>query len=570
MHGLPITEDNNSYHYGMAVNGFHPQVNAQDNPIIPLSANHTFLTSSSTVKLVDGRHHQSKHTSGKERNEREQKRAQKITDLIDQLRLSMEKGGWRVEIKSKFHTLNTCADYMKHLIKTTQEKEAAVEQAKLDLTVRECKLEEDKGLLESRSDPESVTSTLTASTSASGGVKDSEKMPPVVSRKDSSSGSDDDKKRLSSENEGATTGAKKACRVTVNESSAIASTSTDGSSGEDGASGGSGGPSGVQNISIDKMSSSVSDMTDSNRGSSNGCKGKSSERMQQGDSQVGASEAPSSSSISSTAAVVRGEGIWDRPHGHADVVIKKKKSSHAESRKRRRQELTSLEKNFQLDYEEVFLKSNVPQVIASSSGRIVVWNDFFLKSTGLTNEEASRLTIFSIVETDKLSDLFDMVAQALRSSSSSYPHEISSGSSGSGSSGSVKTDKEEKNNDSSRSSMNSKESYPVLTLPCVRFPASRERRAVATSHHPNPLYITVTLLPDEDPRKRCFHCIFTDCPGTKGSLGSVTPELLAMLFTDHKHTEIVHASAEAMLRSRDKPKKKLRKNDTKSSEETSC
>ena len=35
---------------------------------------------------------------------------------------------------------------------------------------------------------------------------------------------------------------------------------------------------------------------------------------------------------------------------------------------------------------------------------------------------------------------------------------------------------------------------------------------------------------DEDHRKRCFHCVFTDCPGTNGALGSVTPDLLAMLF----------------------------------------
>jgi hypothetical protein len=39
---------------------------------------------------------------------------------------------------------------------------------------------------------------------------------------------------------------------------------------------------------------------------------------------------------------------------------------------------------------------------------------------------------------------------------------------------------------------------------------------------------------DEDPRKRCFHCVFTDCPGTNGTLGFITPELLALLFNEHK------------------------------------
>jgi hypothetical protein len=46
-----------------------------------------------------------------------------------------------------------------------------------------------------------------------------------------------------------------------------------------------------------------------------------------------------------------------------------------------------------------------------------------------------------------------------------------------------------------------------------------------------PLYITVTLMTDDEPRKRCFHCVFTDSPGTNGALGSVTPELLSSLFT---------------------------------------
>lgn len=56
--------------------------------------------------LVDGRSKKSRK-AGSERNEREQKRAQKITDLIETLRYSMEKGGWKVEMKSKYHTLST-------------------------------------------------------------------------------------------------------------------------------------------------------------------------------------------------------------------------------------------------------------------------------------------------------------------------------------------------------------------------------------------------------------------------------------------------------------------------------
>lgn len=35
---------------------------------------------------------------------------------------------------------------------------------------------------------------------------------------------------------------------------------------------------------------------------------------------------------------------------------------------------------------------------------------------------------------------------------------------------------------------------------------------------------------DKDPKKRCFHCVFTNCRGTNGALGSITPNLLASLF----------------------------------------
>jgi hypothetical protein len=37
---------------------------------------------------------------------------------------------------------------------------------------------------------------------------------------------------------------------------------------------------------------------------------------------------------------------------------------------------------------------------------------------------------------------------------------------------------------------------------------------------------------DEDPNKRCFHCVFTNCKGTDGALGLITPELFEALFTE--------------------------------------
>jgi hypothetical protein len=97
MLNLPVHHDNNSYHYGMTVNGFHPQGTMDPS-----------LSSSGykDVKLVDSRHNK-RRGAVKERNEREQMRAQKITELIEQIRLSIEDGGWKVEMKSKSHTLST-------------------------------------------------------------------------------------------------------------------------------------------------------------------------------------------------------------------------------------------------------------------------------------------------------------------------------------------------------------------------------------------------------------------------------------------------------------------------------
>ena len=145
-------------HYGMAVNGFHPQVNAQVNHVLPLSGNYggmignsgvavTLPTSSSTTTnqaaktltaaessgtiktsnkkskggVSSGRKRNASATTvttmnaatdgqhtrnSRERNEREQVRAQKITQLISELRVNMQQGGWQEEMKSKYQTLS--------------------------------------------------------------------------------------------------------------------------------------------------------------------------------------------------------------------------------------------------------------------------------------------------------------------------------------------------------------------------------------------------------------------------------------------------------------------------------
>ena len=35
---------------------------------------------------------------------------------------------------------------------------------------------------------------------------------------------------------------------------------------------------------------------------------------------------------------------------------------------------------------------------------------------------------------------------------------------------------------------------------------------------------------DENPSKRCIHCALTDTAGTGGKIGTITPQLLSMLF----------------------------------------
>jgi hypothetical protein len=127
--GLPIEHDPNSYHYGETVNGFHPQQLLNSANLRELTTGTSGALASGTTsstnpvdgissysehhhrippQLIDARHGNiRKSRDGQVKNEREQKRAQKITELIEQLRLQMEDGGWQVEARSKFHTLSS-------------------------------------------------------------------------------------------------------------------------------------------------------------------------------------------------------------------------------------------------------------------------------------------------------------------------------------------------------------------------------------------------------------------------------------------------------------------------------
>jgi hypothetical protein len=248
-----------------------------------------------------------------------------------------------------------------------------VEKAKLDLEVKERKLEEDKALLEGPSDPESVSSTLTASSEGSATAE---------------SVSDDTRsehKQKADDMEGADEKKVDFKIVNTEESSAEPSAADDGGSGNGSA------PSG-HNISIGKMSSSVSELTDSNRGSSDSGGEKLGRNCNAAHRKHPRSE--DESSVSSTAAVLRGTGSRNRDHGHADIVIREKKQSR--HRKRFRSERSSLDRKFAIDYDEVFLTSNVPQIIATTAGRIVtckscllsglLWLCFWMKNSLITFE----------------------------------------------------------------------------------------------------------------------------------------------------------------------------------------
>lgn len=174
---------------------------------------------------------------------------------------------------------------------------------------------------------------------------------------------------------------------------------------------------------------------------------------------------------------------------------------------------------FELDYEEVFLKSNIPQILAATSGRMISWNDFFLTATGLSKEDVKQLTIFSLVHGEQLADLFEIVAASLKAT----PKPVS-----------VSEDDQDQTNESGKGSerkeLNDARDFKAITLPCTNFSAEFDK----TGKKVPPLFMTVTLMADEDPRKRCFHCVFTDSPvSANGILAPISPELLAHFCAAH-------------------------------------
>lgn len=494
-------------HYGMAVNGFHPQVNAQVNPpVLPLpnttiSQNHTSgkdgtgTGSSPQISGISGSNggDPSANTRPTGRNAREAERAQKITQLITDLRVHMQEGGWKAEMKSKYQTLNQCKEYIAFLQQSHKAKEAEIAQTR--------KLVEERAM-PCASQPCSVTSNMSDITarSSSQDHSSSSDQGSITSRESQG----DNRKRSTSDMTNGMTTPHQSKRPKKDQPDAKAanSSSTESLTSDDDKS-----PS-VKNFAYDKTASSVSDITDSNRSST---KGTASENRSNETSSGGFDD--SVSSISSTAAVVRGRlgGSLNSSHAanrwgsqglktSSQRVLPSIKGGpaafqHAQAREnvmevevkkssRRRKQ----PEGHDLNYKEVFLKSRVPQLIASLNGRVVVWNSSFLRATGLAEEDVRNLTIFSIVRSDQLSSVYQMAARALAEKEGGRP----GGTPASG----VDTSMTEE--------------WESITLNCIPFVDKNKKTGEQRkTHNPNSLLMTVALMEDANDDQRCFHCTLT-------------------------------------------------------------
>ncbi len=267
--------------------------------------------------------------------------------------------------------LLSCGEYLNHLKSITKEKEDQLEKTKADLALRAQKLKEEQGYQGSRSDPESVTSSLTAFSTNSSNVvtntpddpkKNDQNKPNPLQSAQSETSSD---KPNPSQSETSSSDKPNPSQSEVSPDQTPKKQVIDDGSGTSSDSGHKG-----THIAVNKMSSSISDMTDSNKGSSDG---KTSTATELKATLVTASEGCSQRSgeveVSSTAAVVSGIGSQKHGHTHADVVVK---TGQRPRKRKRHHEPTSLDEDFVLNYQEVFMTSNVPQIISTLAGRIII------------------------------------------------------------------------------------------------------------------------------------------------------------------------------------------------------
>ena len=416
------------------------------------------------------------------------------------------------------------------MVDSTKEKEEAIEKLNTELAASKRKLEEDS-VQESRSDPESVTSSLTSDTNGT---------HHRHSRSNNNNHNSNKKQKLAQHQQqkqqqlqkNNTTSSHNMSSVSMNEESSGGGedrTSRGSGTGSGSGSGGSGsGSPSAQGFSVDKTDNTgVSDITDSNRASSSNtyesssANPESTSRVSVKQKRDQGGQLHSNSSICSDAAVASlktfpGQDDGQHQHNHKDVVFtnggtrshRKRSAAAAAAAK----EVSSLDKEFELDYEEIFTMSNVPQLIATTAGKIVTWNQCFLRATGIRKSEVERMTIFSLVKPEKLSNFFEIVAHALKDETprsndddttcnthSKHNHEdAANDDDGASSKG---TEKPSSESDMASTTITpSRTDYAAMTLPCVEFPGMRKRREKDGSKQDDPLHVTVR-----------YPCLFLDC-----------------------------------------------------------
>jgi hypothetical protein len=138
------------------------------------------------------------------------------------------------------------------------------------------------------------------------------------------------------------------------------------------------------------------------------------------------------------------------------------------------------------------------------------------------------------VQPSELSNLYKMVARALAEKTSETTTTTTTTSADTNANGST-----------GGNNCSPTDEWQAITLKCIPFPndpapsktsslaitsSSTTTNTVTSTRGPHSLSITVALMMDMNRDQRCFHCILTDCPGSNGRLGCVTPELFAKLF----------------------------------------
>lgn len=131
-------------------------------------------------------------------------------------------------------------------------------------------------------------------------------------------------------------------------------------------------------------------------------------------------------------------------------------------------------------YRNIFENSNVPQVIATPGGRFGAWNRKFVNIVSFAHHHLySSLTVFDLVSPSALPLLHEIFLTSLFEE---FP-----------------TIREETNSETI-----SNESYLALTVPCMEFTPADSK-----------YFITLSLMYDSNPTKRCFHCILSTEPTSK-------------------------------------------------------